>query len=70
VCRTANQEHLLRDVTYLTRPDGVYYARIDVPQDLLLILKTRTRKMSLKIKGQGRGKAPALAGDLKVAEGV
>jgi putative DNA primase/helicase len=46
----------LRDVTYLTRRDGVYYARIDVPLDLVTILKTKTRKLSLKTKDKAEAK--------------
>lgn len=46
----------MRDVTYLTKRDGVYYARIDVPQDLVAILKTRTRKLSLKTKDKAEAK--------------
>lgn len=46
----------MRDATYLTRRDGVYYARIDVPLDLVTILKTRTRKRSLKTKDKAEAK--------------
>ena len=46
----------MRDVTYLTRRDGVYYARIDVPLDLVPILKTPTRKLSLKTKDKAEAK--------------
>lgn len=46
----------MRDVTYLTRRDGVYYARIDVPLDLVPVLKTRTRKRSLKTKDKAEAK--------------
>lgn len=46
----------LRDHTYLTRRDGVYYARIDIPLDLVPILKTRTRKLSLKTKDKAEAK--------------
>lgn len=53
---SADPEHLLRDATYLTRRDGVYYARIDVPQDLVTILKTRTKKRSLKTKDKAEAR--------------
>lgn len=46
----------MRDITYLTRRGGVYYARIDVPQDLIPILKTPTRKRSLKTKDKSEAK--------------
>lgn len=46
----------MRDVTYLTRRDGVYYARIDVPQDLVLILNSQTKKLSLKTKDKAEAK--------------
>lgn len=46
----------MRDATYLTRRDGVYYARIDVPQDLVTVLKTRTKKRSLKTKDKVEAK--------------
>lgn len=46
----------MRDATYLTRRDGVYYARIDVPLDLVPILKTRTKKRSLKTKDKSEAK--------------
>lgn len=46
----------MRDHTYLTRRDGVYYARIDVPVDLVPILKTPTRKLSLKTKDKAEAK--------------
>lgn len=52
----ADRELLLRDATYLTRRDGVYYARIDVPQDLVTVLKTRTKKRSLKTKDKVEAK--------------
>lgn len=46
----------MRDQTYLTRRDGVYYARIDVPLDLVPTLKTRTKKLSLKTKDKAEAK--------------
>lgn len=46
----------MRDVPYLTRRGGVYYARIDVPLDLVPVLKTRTRKLSLKTKDKAEAK--------------
>lgn len=52
----ADRELLLRDATYLTRRDGVYYARIDVPQELVTVLKTRTKKRSLKTKDKVEAK--------------
>ena len=48
---------LLRDITYLTKRDGVYYARLDVPEDLVQILKTTTRKKSLKTKDKTEAKS-------------
>jgi hypothetical protein len=38
----------LGHISYLTRRGAVYYARMDVPEDLVPFLKTQTRKQSLK----------------------
>ena len=37
-------------ISYLTRRGAVYYARMDVPEDLVPFLKTQTKKQSLKTK--------------------
>ncbi len=37
-------------ISYLSKRGSVYYARLDVPEDLVPILKTQTRKVSLKTK--------------------
>lgn len=47
----------MRDVTYLTKRDGVYYVRLDVPEDLVPVLKTTTRKKSLKTKDKAEAKS-------------
>ncbi|MBI1220664.1 MAG: tyrosine-type recombinase/integrase [Rhodobacteraceae bacterium] len=43
-------------VSYLTKRGSVYYARIDVPQDLVAILNESTRKRSLKTKDAAEAK--------------
>ena len=49
-------ETSLARVSYLWRRDATYYARIDVPLDLVPILKTQTLKRSLKTKDEGEAK--------------
>jgi transposase len=39
-------------ISYLTKRGAVYYARMDVPEDLVPILKIQTRKQSLKMKDE------------------
>ncbi len=43
-------------ISYLTKRGAVYYARMDVPEDLVPILKTQTRKQSLKTKDEAEAK--------------
>ena len=43
-------------ISYLSKRGSVYYARLDVPEDLVLILKTQTRKASLKTKDLAEAK--------------
>ncbi|MDP3961965.1 MAG: hypothetical protein Q8Q26_18205 [Pseudorhodobacter sp.] len=43
-------------ISYLTKRGSVYYARIDVPEDLVPVLKTQTRKLSLKTKDEAEAK--------------
>lgn len=43
-------------ISHLTKRLSVYYARMDVPTDLVLILKTQTRKLSLKTKDEAEAK--------------
>ncbi len=52
-------------VSHLTKRASVYYARMDVPTDLVPILKTQTRKISLKTKDEAEAKRrlwPIIAG--------
>jgi len=44
------------NISYLTKRGAVYYARMDVPEDLISILKTPTRKQSLKTKDLAEAK--------------
>lgn len=43
-------------ISHLSKRGSVYYARIDVPEDLVTVLKTQTRKLSLKTKDLGQAK--------------
>lgn len=43
-------------ISQLSKRGSVYYARIDVPEDLVMVLKTQTRKLSLKTKDLGQAK--------------
>ena len=43
-------------ISYLSKRGSVYYARLDVPEDLLSILKTQTRKVSLKTLDRAKAK--------------
>lgn len=43
-------------ISHLTKRASVYYARMDVPTDLVPILKTQTRKISLKTKDEAEAK--------------
>lgn len=45
------------NISYLTKRGAVYYARMDVPEELVLILKTQTRKQSLKTKDEAEASA-------------
>lgn len=58
-------ESFMRRISYLTKRGSVYYARMDVPGDLVPILKTQTRKLSLKTKDEAEAKRrlwPTIAG--------
>lgn len=46
----------MRQISYLTRRGAVYYARMDVPEDLVSILKAQTKKISLKTKDPAEAK--------------
>ena len=46
----------MSNISYLTKRGAVYYARMDVPEDLISILKTPTRKQSLKTKDLAEAK--------------
>lgn len=50
-------EALMGNISYLTKRGAVYYARMDVPEELVLILKTQTRKQSLKTKDEAEASA-------------
>lgn len=43
-------------ISYLSKRGSIYYARLDVPEDLVHILKTQTRKLSLKTKDEAEAK--------------
>ena len=43
-------------ISYLSKRGSVYYARLDVPEDLVPIIKTQTRKVSLKTKDLAEAK--------------
>ena len=42
--------------SHLTKRGSTYYARMDVPSDLVPIVKTQTRKLSLKTKDHAEAK--------------
>ncbi len=43
-------------ISYLCKRGSVYYARMDVPEDLHLALKTQTKKRSLGTKDEAEAK--------------
>lgn len=43
-------------ISYLCKRGSTYYARIDVPEDLVSTLKTQTKKLSLKTKDEAEAK--------------
>ncbi|KAB2883990.1 MAG: tyrosine-type recombinase/integrase [Albidovulum sp.] len=46
----------MRRISYLCKRGSVYYARMDVPEDLVPILKRKTKKLSLKTKDEKEAK--------------